>query len=494
MPPTSTALADEGAAIVAAKLVARGVLQEGEITRLLTRPDASGGDDGAAPSRPPRGTRCLADNLSDLRAQTAANARGAALVASLIEEAGRDVVLAYMDHIQANAEAAVRAMLREFARKTRERADAASRDAASSSSSPPASTSPSSVVVSAVDQMDDGTPIALTVTIDGETGGAVFDFEGTGPQVLGNTNAPPAVTRSAVVYALRCMVQSEIPLNQGCLAPVEIKIPPGSLLAPRADAAVVGGNVLTSQRVTDVVLRAFGAAAASQGCMNNFTFGDDGDEEEDGGNGDDGGSGDPSANPPPTPRAGLSYYETIAGGGGAGPGWHGAAGTQSHMTNTAITDPEILERRYPVVLHAFRLRPRSGGAGRWRGGDGVVREVEFLRPVTACILSERRATRPFGGAGGGDAAPGVNLLLRRGALDRPISLGGKAVVRVRGGDRIRILTPGGGGYGREEEEGGGGKDGGSVDRAALLRPPAAAPPPPRAAGSVHAYRAAQESA
>ena len=180
-------------------------------------------------------------------------------------------------------------------------------------------------------------------------------------EVHGNLNAPPAVTYSAVIYALRCLVREDIPLNQGCLAPVTFVIPPGCLLRPSAAAAVVGGNVLTSQRVTDVVLRAFGAAAASQGCMNNTTFGD----------------------------AGLGYYETVAGGAGAGPGWHGRAGVHTHMTNTRITDPEILERRYPVVLRHFSLRPGSGGAGAFRGGDGVVREIEarWMRCLIRCAES-----------------------------------------------------------------------------------------------------------
>jgi len=425
-------LAEEGAAVVAAKLVRGGAFDEAGVTALLTAP---GKLKHVHPDM--RGTRALADNLSDLRAQAAANARGVALVAALIAEHSAPVVLAYMRHIQANAEGAVRGMLREFG----------------------AARGGGTVVAAAADQMDDGTPIALTVTVNTDEGSAVFDFEGTGPQVIGNTNAPPAVTASAVIYALRCMVASDIPLNQGCLAPVTIRIPAGSLLSPSPDAAVVGGNVLTSQRVTDVVLKAFAAAAASQGCMNNLTFGD----------------------------GGLGYYETIAGGAGAGPGWVGRSGVHTHMTNTRITDPETLERRFPVVLRAFTLRPGSGGRGRWRGGDGVVREIEFLRPLTACILSERRSTRPFGMAGGGPGAAGVNLLLRARAPGVRISLGGKAVVQVAAGDRIRIETPGGGGWGVEgsEEEGGG---------PAAPPPSADRAPPPRAVGSVHAYRAAQESA
>lgn len=394
MPPHSKALAEEGAAIVSFKLVQGGVFDESGITLLLQAPGSSGVP-GAV------GTRNLRDNLSDLKAQVAANTRGIALVADLIKEYSLGVVQSYMGHIQSNAESAVREMLCAFS--TQQGLSEVG-------------------TVHARDQMDDGTPLCLAVTVDRRNGSAIFDFNGTGPQVFGNTNAPPAVTRSAIIYALRCMVTRDIPLNHGCMAPITVEIPEGSLLSPSADAAVVGGNVLTSQRVTDLVLKAFQAAAASQGCMNNFTFGD----------------------------SGMGYYETVAGGAGAGPGWHGRSGVHTHMTNTRITDPEILERRYPVVLHQFRLRQGSGGAGKYHGGDGVVREIEFLRGMTASILSERRAVPPFGLLGGEDAARGVNLWLRRDG--RVVSLGGKATVEVQGGDKIMLLTPGGGGYGPPAEE------------------------------------------
>jgi 5-oxoprolinase (ATP-hydrolysing) len=438
MPPTSTCLAQEGAALLSFKLVdgATGAFDEAGIAAALAAPAA------LAPLYPGcAGTRNLADNLSDLRAQVAANTRGIALVRALIGEHGRGTVAAYMAHIQANAEGAVRGMLRAFSART---------------GLPPVGT------VTAADAMDDGSPIALAVTIDREAGSATFDFTGTGPQVLGNTNAPPAVSASAVIYALRAMVDADIPLNQGCLTPVTLVIPPGCLLAPDPEAAVVGGNVLTSQRVTDVVLKAFSAAADSQGCMNNLTFGD----------------------------GALAYYETIAGGAGAGPGWAGRSGVHTHMTNTRITDPEILERRYPVILRAFHLRAGSGGDGAWAGGEGVVREIEFLRPQTVSILSERRALRPCGLAGGRHGAAGLNLLIRRDG--RTLSLGGKATVEVAGGDRLRILTPGGGGYGvpgAAAAPGGGSSVGAQVAGAA--RP---ALPPVRAVGSVHAFKAAQESA
>jgi 5-oxoprolinase (ATP-hydrolysing) len=319
----------------------------------------------------------------------------------LIAEYGLPVVRAYMKFIQQNAERAVRDMLRDFS--TMNGGHATSED-----------------------RMDDGTRISLDVTIDKTTSSAVFDFTGTGPQVFGNTNAPPAVVHSAIIYSLRAMLDKDIPLNHGCMKAISIVIPEGSLLDPSPDAAVVGGNVLTSQRVTDVILSAFHAAAPSQGCMNNLTFGD----------------------------ANMGYYETIAGGAGAGPGWHGRSGVHTHMTNTRITDPEILERRYPVAVKSFSLREGSGGAGRWHGGDGVVRELEFLRPLTVSILSERRCVDVPGLLGGGHGARGRNLLLKRGG--RVVNLGGKATVEVGAGDRLRIETPGGGGYGAtggDEEEG-----------------------------------------
>ncbi|CAN0170408.1 unnamed protein product [Ectocarpus sp. 4 AP-2014] len=274
--------------------------------------------------------------------------------------------------------------------------------------------------------MDDGTPIRLAVTVDRTTRSALFDFEGTGAEVLGNLNAPPAVTASAVIYALRCLLPgdaADVPLNQGCLAPVEIRIPEGCLLNPSPTAAVVGGNVLTSQRVTDVILKCFRACAASQGCMNNLTFGDEA----------------------------MGYYETIAGGAGAGPTWSGCSGVHTHMTNTRITDPEILERRYPVILNSFGLRRGSGGGGARPGGDGVSRSMTFRKPLTVSVLSERRSFRPWGLAGGQPAERGLNFLRFRGGgggnSGRSVSLGGKNTVRVNAGDRLTILTPGGGGHG-----------------------------------------------
>lgn len=399
MPPTSTSLAEEGAAIIAYKLVRQGVFQDEGVTELLLAPGKSG-IPGCA------GSRNLRDCLSDLRAQVAANTRGITLVGELIAEYGLVIVHAYMAHIQAAAERAVRDMLKSFATGMR------------------SGQVGGKVVARAVDHMDDGSPIALAITVDPMDGSSHFDFTGTGAQVLGNSNAPRAVTYSAIIYALRCLVGVDVPLNQGCLAPVTITIPQGSMLDPDPTAAVVGGNVLTSQRVVDVVFKAFRACAASQGCMNNLTFGSGG---EDGG-------------------PAFGFYETICGGAGAGPSWHGRSGVHSHMTNTRITDPEIMERRYPVVLRGFTLREGSGGVGEWQGGQGVCRTLQFRRSgLKVSILSERRAFRPYGMAGGGPGAPGMNFLVK--ADGRRINIGSKATVAVQAGDVLVVETPGGGGYG-----------------------------------------------
>ncbi|KAG7171174.1 5-oxoprolinase-like [Homarus americanus] len=304
--------------------------------------------------------------------------QGILLVNELIDYYSLDVVQAYMGHIQSNAEVAVKELLKEVGCRIFKKTGVAA--------------------LHAIDYMDDGSPIELTVNINIKKETAVFDFGGTGPEIWGNCNAPRAITVSAVIYCLRSMVGHDIPLNQGCLKPISIKIPPGCLLDPSPDAAVVGGNVQTSQRVVDVILRAFGVCAASQGCMNNVTFGDES----------------------------IGYYETVAGGAGAGPTWHGRSGVHVHMTNTRITDPEILETRYPVILNKFTLNPGTGG----NGGDGVARELLFRRPLTLSILTERRVFTPYGLEGGEDGQRGNNLLVRK-----------------CGRDMFRLLTPGGGGFG-----------------------------------------------
>jgi 5-oxoprolinase (ATP-hydrolysing) len=339
----------------------------------------------------------LEDNLYDLKAQVAANQKGVELLKEMIVHYGLDVVLAYMGHIQDNAEEAVRAMVTRMmdARQMGETG-----------------------TLHALDYMDDGSPIEVTITLRRGDRSIDVDFTGTGPQMWGNLNAPRAVVASAVIYVLRTLIAEEIPLNGGFLKPVRLTIPHPCLLSPMPGAAVVGGNVETSSRITDVLLHAFGAVAGAEGTMNNFTFGDES----------------------------FGYYETIGGGTGAGPDWDGKSGLHAHMSNTRITDAEILERRYPILVHEFSIRTGSGGAGRHRGGDGVIREIEFLKPMNAAILSERRVFAPYGLEGGEPGKRGLNLLIRKDG--QVIGLGGKNEVHVEAGDRIRIETPGGGGYGR----------------------------------------------
>ena len=393
MPPNSRHIEEEGACITTFKLVEDGVFQEEGISELMLAPEKI----TPAQGRPAiSGTRLLADNISDLKAQVAANQKGIELVLEMVDHYGLEVVQAYMRHVQDAAEEAVRTRLKELS----EEKGMAEVD-----------------TVQALDHLDDGSPIALSLTIDRRDGSATLDFNGTGTEIWGNCNAPKAVTKSAILYCLRCMIKKDLPLNYGCLIPINIIIPEGSLLAPSPDAAVVGGNVLTSQRITDVVFKAFGVAAASQGCMNNFTFGSDR----------------------------FGYYETIGGGAGAGPTWHGQTGVHTHMTNTRITDPEILERRYPVLLRQFSVRPDSGGDGKFKGGDGLVRELEFLEPLNMAILSERRVFSPYGLEGGRPGRRGINLFIR--SDGRRINLGAKNEIVAQPGDRFRIMSPGGGGFG-----------------------------------------------
>jgi 5-oxoprolinase (ATP-hydrolysing) len=260
------------------------------------------------------------------------------------------------------------------------------------------------------DSLDDGTVIAVRIHVRGEH--LTIDFTGSSAQVPTNLNAPRAVTVAAVLYVLRALVGTPIPLNAGCLDPVTLRIPPGSVLDPGPNAAVVAGNVETSQRIVDVLLAALGKLAASQGTMNNLALGD----------------------------ARFGYYETICGGAGAGPTHDGESGVHTHMTNTRITDPEVLEASYPLRLLRFTLRRGSGGAGRHRGGDGVIRELQALAPLHATLVSERRSTAPFGLAGGQPGASGKNL-------HEGHKLPGRAQLTLQPGDTLRIETPGGGGYG-----------------------------------------------
>ncbi|KAJ7768244.1 Hydantoinase B/oxoprolinase [Mycena metata] len=421
MPPTSVNIFEEGAEIISFKIVDGGIFDhKGLIEYMVEKPSQYPSSSGC---------RNIRDVESDLKAQIAANHKGIQLIHAsrplqVVADYGLPTVQEYMYHIRANAEAAVRSLLRDVVARTGTR------------------------VLSAIDYLDDGSPISLKVEIDEEKGSAVLDFEGTGWEVRGNLNAPISVVHSAVIYCMRAMLDLDIPLNAGCLVPLEIKIPPRSLLSPSRTAAVCGGNVLTSQRIVDVVLKAFHAAAASQGCTNNLTFGAGG-KDKDGNN-----------------IAGWGYYETIAGGSGAGPDWHGTDGVHTHITNTRIGDVEILERRYPVLLHQFGLRNGSGGTGKFRGGEGVVRELEVLEPMQVSIMSERRTRQPYGMEGGGPGALGRNTWVKRlreedGDLTkenadlafRDINIGGKATVWMGKGDRLVIETPGGGAWGVADNEG-----------------------------------------
>ncbi|KAJ3805540.1 Hydantoinase B/oxoprolinase [Lentinula lateritia] len=424
MPPTSVNIFEEGAEIVSFKIVDAGVFdREGLLDYMVEQPSKYPGSSGC---------RNIRDVESDLKAQIAANHKGIQLIHAIVDDYGLETVQEYMYHIRSNAELSVRNLLRDVAQRA------------------------GTNELSAIDYLDDGSPIQLKVAINSSEGSAVLDFEGTGWEIRGNLNAPISVVHSAVIYCMRSMLNLDIPLNAGCLVPLDIRIPPKSLLSPSRTAAVCGGNVLTSQRIVDVVLKAFHAAAASQGCTNNLTFGA-------GGKGKDGKT-----------SAGWGYYETIAGGSGAGPSWHGTSGVHTHITNTRIGDVEILERRYPVMLHQFGLRVGSGGKGKWRGGDGVVRELEFLEGMQVSMLSERRTRQPYGMDGGGPGALGRNTWIKQPRVEdgdlstkleysnnseriasagaRKINIGGKATVWMGKGDRLLIETPGGGAWGVSEPE------------------------------------------
>ncbi|KAG1724354.1 Hydantoinase B/oxoprolinase [Suillus lakei] len=407
MPPTD-------AEIVSLKIVDGGVFdKKGLYEYMVDKPAQYPGSSGC---------RNIKDVESDLKRdsllirvskQIAANHKGVQLIRAIVDDYSLETVQEYMYHIRTNAENSVRSLLRDVVKQS------------------------GTNVLSAVDYLDDGTPIQLKVEIDEEEGSAVLDFEGTGCEVRGNLNAPISVVHSAVIYCMRAMLNVDIPLNAGCLVPIEIKIPTKSILSPSRTAAVCGGNVLTSQRIVDVVLKAFHACAASQGCTKMAVA-----------------------------IAGWGYYETIAGGSGGGSGWHGTSGVHTHITNTRIGDVEILERRYPVLIHRFGLRPGSAGKGKWNGGDGVIREFEVMQGMQVSILSERRTRAPYGMAGGEPAMMGRNTWIKQRRTEdgdvpeetsnedlgpRHINIGGKATVFMGKGDRLLIETPGGGGWGRPDE-------------------------------------------
>lgn len=403
VPPNSKELYEEGTAIYSEFVVKEGVFQEELMHKLFVED----------PSKYPdcSGSRRFSDNISDLKAQVAANTKGIQLIGSLTKEYDLPTILKYMTAIQENASESIKKMLAKMVEHF------------------------GTTKFSGEDRLDDGSLIKLQVDIDPGNEKYVFDFDGTSPQVYGNLNAPEAITNSAVLYCLRCLVGEDIPLNQGCLKPLTIKIPAGSILSPRSGAAVVGGNVLTSQRVTDVILKTFKVMADSQGDCNNFTFGT--------GGGSDSKTGELIK--------GFGYYETICGGSGAGAdswrgsGWNGSDAVHTNMTNTRMTDSEVFERRYPVLLREFSIRRDSGGKGKYTGGNGVIRDVQFRKAVTASILSERRVIAPHGINGGKDGSRGENLWVRNstGAL---INVGGKNTIYAQPGDRFIIKTPGGGGF------------------------------------------------
>lgn len=398
MPPNSKTIYDEGASIVTHKLCSNGKFDEVGITKLLLEEPAKhpGGS----------GTRALNDNISDLKAQVSANYKGITLLQRLVNEFSYPVIDLYMKAIQSTAELAVRNLLK-LAYKKFEGND-----------------------IQAVDYLDDGTPIAVKINIDVETGEAVFDFTDSGDEIYGNLNAPKAILYSAVLYVLRSLISSDIPLNNGCLRPIKFITREGSVVNPSYEAAVVGGNVETTQRIVDVMLKAFEAAAASQGTCNNFTFGINDKENS----------------------ISFGYYETICGGSGAGPTWDGQSVVQCHTTNTRITDTEIFEKRYPVILHDYSIRKGSGGDGFHKGGDGVIRDIEFTYPsLEVSCLMERRSLPPFGLLGGESGSRGQNFWYKKSTTEPEKYtrkfLGGKTTVKINKGDHIIIMTPGGGGYG-----------------------------------------------
>jgi 5-oxoprolinase (ATP-hydrolysing) len=382
MPPGATSLREEGVVIPPTLLVSGGRARWEEMRRILSQADFP--------------SRTVEENLVDLSAQVAANHRGARLLRELARSAGPDAVLEQMNRLRARAARRMEDVLSGMGdgRHT------------------------------AREELDDGTPLQVEIRV--ERTEAQVDFSGSGGVHPGNLNATEAIVRSAVLYLLRLLAGEELPLNEGLMEPIRLHLPEGLLNPPFQDdparcPAVVGGNVETSQRLVDTLLKAFELAGCSQGTMNNVLFGD----------------------------AGFSYYETVGGGAGAGPGFPGAHATQVHMTNTRITDVEVMEHRFPVRVERFQIRRGSGGAGRWPGGDGVIRELRFLRPLEISVLTQHRRVPPYGVRGGSSGDVGSQRLIRAsGRVEELDSIDGRSVAA---GDRLVLMTPGGGGYGPSED-------------------------------------------
>jgi len=380
MPPDATSLIQEGVVLEPQWLIRRGVPRWDAVRRALV--------EGAFPSRAPN------ENMADLEAAVAANHRGATALRRLASQHGRERVLHYMKALSIQSAALLWKVLEPYRGRR----------------------------MTAVECLDDGSPLRVTVEIGSDSG--VFDFTGSAPTHPGNLNATPAIVRSVVLYTLRLLSRGNLPLNEGLLRNFELIIPEGILNPvfpsdPAKSPAVVGGNVETSQRLVDALLKAFGVAACSQGTMNNLVFGNEN----------------------------FGYYETIGGGTGATPDGPGASAVHSHMTNTAITDPEILEHRYPVRLRRFSVRADSGGRGRFPGGHGIVREIEFLQPVELSLLCQHRLIRPYGLEGGGSGRPGEQCLTRRSGEVQ--DLAGIDGISIEAGDTLTMKTPGGGGWGSD---------------------------------------------
>ena len=374
MPPFSTRIEEEGVQINNVLLVERGVLREAEMVALL--------QSGQYPSRNP------AQNMADLKAQIAANEKGVQELRKMVTQFGLPVVKAYMGHVQDNAEESVRRVITHL------------KDGAFTL------------------HLDNGAQIQVAIRVNAKARTAEIDFTGTSAQQTNNFNAPTAVCMAAVLYVFRSLVDDDIPLNAGCLKPLKVIIPEGSMLNPLPPASVVAGNVETSSCITNALYGALGVMASSQPTMNNLTFG----------------------------NAQYQYYETISGGSGAGDGFDGTSVVQTHMTNSRLTDPEVLEFRFPVRLQSYAIREGSGGAGRWHGGNGGIRRIEFLEPMTASILSNARVHPAFGMAGGSAGAVGINRVVRQDGAQQDVPH--IAQVDMQAGDVFEIHTPGGGGYGK----------------------------------------------